>query len=114
MIGFVGRGGCRRPTRRLDSATMRMAISSPLTKWCRRSLGVEQRRGVATMAMGRQGGRQGRMIVLGDEPPKSPGHVSYDRLQAVLIEAGFDAFVEQLCEPYYALVMGAPSLPLGR
>ncbi|HJU77167.1 MAG TPA: transposase [Sphingomicrobium sp.] len=66
------------------------------------------------MAMGRQGGRQGQMMVLWDELPKSPGHVFYDRLQEVLIEAGFDAFVEGLCKPYYAPVMGAPSLPPGR
>jgi transposase len=66
------------------------------------------------MAMGRQGGRQGQMMVLWDELPKSPGHVFYDRLQAVLIEAGFDAFVEKLCKRYYAPAMGAPSLPPGR
>jgi transposase len=66
------------------------------------------------MAMGRQGGRQGQMMVLWDELPKSPGHVFYDRLQAVLIEAGFDAFVEELCKRHYAPAMGAPSLPPGR
>jgi transposase len=66
------------------------------------------------MAMGRQGGRQGQMMVLWDELPKSPGHVFYDRLQAVLVEAGFDAFVEKLCKRYYAPAMGAPSLPPGR
>jgi transposase len=66
------------------------------------------------MAMGRQGGRQGQMMVLWDELPKSPGHVFYDRLQAVLAEAGFDAFVEKLCKRYYAPAMGAPSLPPGR
>ena len=66
------------------------------------------------MAMGRQGPRQGEMLVTWDELPKSPGHVFYDRLQVVLIEAGFDAFVEKLCQPYYAATMGAPSLPPGR
>jgi transposase len=66
------------------------------------------------MAMGRQGPRQGAMLVSWDELPKSPGHVFYDRLQAVLREAGFDAFVEALCQRYYAPVMGAPSLPPGR
>ncbi|MFG1466808.1 transposase, partial [Xanthobacter sp. DSM 24535] len=30
------------------------------------------------------------------------------------IEAGFDAFVEEVCKPYYAPRMGAPSLPPGR
>ena len=66
------------------------------------------------MAMGRQGPRQGEMLVTWEELPKSPGHVFYDRLQTVLADAGFDAFVETLCKPYYAAVMGAPSLPPGR
>jgi transposase len=66
------------------------------------------------MAMGRQGPRQKEMLVTWDELPKSPGHVFYDRLQAVLSEAGFDAFVEALCQPYYAVAIGAPSLPPGR
>jgi transposase len=66
------------------------------------------------MAMGRQGGRQGQMMVLWDELPRSPGHVFYDRLQAMLMEAGFDAFVEKLCARHYARAMGAPSLPPGR
>jgi transposase len=66
------------------------------------------------MALGRQTGQQGEMILTWDELPKSPGHVFYDRLQAVLREAGFDAFAEDLCRPYYAAVLGAPSLPPGR
>ena len=66
------------------------------------------------MAMGRQGARQGEMLVTFDELPKSPGHVFYGRLQAVLADAGFDACVETLCQPDYAAVMGAPSLPPGR
>jgi transposase len=66
------------------------------------------------MAMGRQRACQGSMMVTWDELPKSPGHVFYDRLQAVLIEDGFDAFVEELCKAYYAPVMGALSLPPGR
>ncbi len=66
------------------------------------------------MAMGRQTGQQGELILAWDELPRSPGHVFYDRLQAVLIGAGFDAFVEALCRPYYAAALGAPSLPPGR
>jgi len=46
--------------------------------------------------------------------PRSPGHVFYDRLQKLLAEAGFDVFVEETCEPYYARRMDAPSLPPGR
>jgi transposase len=66
------------------------------------------------MAMGREGDRQGDLIVTWSEMPRSPGHVFYDRLQEVLIAGGFDGFVEAACEPYYAVKMGAPSLPPGR
>ena len=31
------------------------------------------------------------------ELPRSPGHAFYDRLQAILIEAGFDGFAERQC-----------------
>ena len=48
------------------------------------------------------------------EIPRSPGHAFYDRLQELLREADFDAFVEEVCKPYYAPRMGAPSLPPGR
>jgi transposase len=48
------------------------------------------------------------------ELPRSPGHVFYDRLQAVLLEAGFDSFAEAQCAPYYARKRGRPSLPPGR
>jgi hypothetical protein len=42
------------------------------------------------------------------------GHVFYDWLQRVLIDAGFDAFAETICTLYYAAKMGAPSIPPGR
>jgi len=48
------------------------------------------------------------------EMPRSPGHAFYDRLQDLLSEAGFDAFVEEVFKPHCALRMGAPSLPPGR
>jgi transposase len=66
------------------------------------------------MAMGREGDRQGDLIVTWEEIPRSPGHVFYDRLQEVLIAGGFDFFVETACQVYYAPKMGAPSLPPGR
>src|SRR4249920_1153447 len=66
------------------------------------------------MAMGREGDRQGDLIVTWAEMPRSPGHVFYDRLQEVLIAGGFDRFVETACQPYYAPKMGAPSVPPGR
>ena len=54
------------------------------------------------------------MLVAWSEMPRSPGHVFYDRLQAELVGAGFDAFVEGQCAPYYAAHRGRPSLPPGR
>ena len=66
------------------------------------------------MALGRQGRRQTELMVGWAELPRSPGHAFYDRLQAVLIEAGFDGFAETQCAPYYARKRGRPSLPPGR
>ena len=66
------------------------------------------------MAMGRQGDCQGDLVVSWSEMPRSPGHVFYDRLQEVLIGAGFDGYVEAICAPYYAQRNGAPSVPPGR
>jgi transposase len=66
------------------------------------------------MALGRQQDRQSELLVTWAEMPRSPGHVFYDRLQAELIGAGFDGFVEGHCAPYYAVGRGRPSLPPGR
>src|SRR5689334_7685975 len=66
------------------------------------------------MALGRQGERQADLMLSWAELPRSPGHAFYDRLQAVLIEAGFDRFAEGECAPYYASRRGRPSLPPGR
>src|SRR5919206_4448122 len=66
------------------------------------------------MAMGRQTDRQGDLMVAWSEMPRSPGHVFYDRLQQVLVDAGFDGFVETTCKPFYAATMGARSVPPGR
>jgi len=66
------------------------------------------------MALGRQRERQGDLVVTWQEMPRSPGHVFYDQLQRALIDAGFDAFAETACKPYYAAKMGAPSIPPGR
>jgi transposase len=51
------------------------------------------------MSLGRQRERQADMPVSWAEIPRSPGHVFYDKLQAVLIGADFDTFVEDaMCE----------------
>ena len=66
------------------------------------------------MALGRQRERQAEMLVSWAEMPRSPGHVFYDKLQAVLIAAGFDRLVETECAREYAPCRGRPSLPPGR
>jgi transposase len=66
------------------------------------------------MALGRQGERQTDLMVGWAELPRSPGHAFYDRLQAVLVGAGFDGFAEKECAAYYAGKRGRPSLPPGR
>ena len=66
------------------------------------------------MALGRQRERQAEMLVSWAEMPRSPGHVFYDKLQAVLIGSDFDRFVELQCASTYAPCRGRPSLPPGR
>src|SRR3954452_6399933 len=68
----------------------------------------------AVMALGRQGERQADLMIGWAELPRSPGHAFYDRLQAVLVGAGFDGFAEKECAPYYASKRGRPSIPPGR
>jgi transposase len=64
------------------------------------------------MALGRRTDKQTELFVPVTQLPKSPAHPFYSRLNAVLAQAGFDAFVEQLCEPYYK-EGGRPSIPPG-
>ncbi len=66
------------------------------------------------MALGRQEDRQTDLVVGWAELPRSPGHAFYDRLQTILVEAGFDRIAEKECAPYYASKRGRPSLPPGR
>ena len=46
--------------------------------------------------------RQGELWVATQALPAGPGHVFYERLNRLLAEAGFDRFVEDLVEEYYA------------
>ena len=66
------------------------------------------------MAMGKRKRRQGTMWVAASDLPKSPGHPFYQRLNGVLEEAGFDGYVERICERFYAEHVGRPSLLPGR
>ena len=62
------------------------------------------------MAMGRREGRQRQkqLWVAAAELPQTAAH-----LKELLDEHGFDAFVEQCCEKFYAEKMGRPSLTPG-
>ena len=46
--------------------------------------------------------------------PRRAAHPFYRRLNRILDEAGFDAFVEAQCTKFYAPVLGRPSLAPGR
>jgi transposase len=66
------------------------------------------------MAMGRREGEwQQELFVTHDKLPRSPGHVFYDKLNQLLRDSGYDAYVEALCQPYYAEKKGRPSVPPG-
>jgi hypothetical protein len=67
----------------------------------------------AVMALGRREGTQAEMFVATKDLPRSPGHVFYTKLNALLAEANFDRRVEALCEPYYAEDIGRPGIPPG-
>jgi transposase len=66
------------------------------------------------MAMGKRETRpQQDLFVTYDRLPRAPGHVFYLKLNGLLREAGFDRWVEALCEPHYAQGKGRPSVPPG-
>ena len=65
------------------------------------------------MGTTRDDGSQQSMWLATGDLPRSAGHPFYERLNHILGEAGFDAFVEDLCAKFYA-VMGRPSLAPGR
>jgi transposase len=66
------------------------------------------------MAMGKRKSEQAPLWIPTTELPVSPGHPFYVRLNEILDAAGFDRFVEEHCRPFYAPVMGRPSLAPGR
>ena len=68
------------------------------------------------MAMGKRQrrARQASMWIPTHELPRSAAHPFYQRLNRILDDAGFDAFVEPTCATFYAPVLGRPSLAPGR
>jgi transposase len=66
------------------------------------------------MSMGRRSTeQQAELWVPTADLPLSPGHVFYDKLNALLAEARFDRYVEDLCQPHYADGIGRESIPPG-
>ena len=67
------------------------------------------------MTMGVREDRQEALFVTADELPKSQGHPFYVKLNALLREAGFDAWIEGRCEACYDrdTKAGRPSVPPG-
>jgi transposase len=65
------------------------------------------------MALGKRKHQQQEAWVATTDLPRSPGHPFYKKLNQLLAKAGFDAWLEQLCEPYYADGKGRPSIPPG-
>ena len=54
------------------------------------------------------------MWVADADLPRTAGHPFYERLNRLLDESDFDAFVEEQCAKFYAEGVGRPSLPPGR
>lgn len=65
------------------------------------------------MGLGKRKQEQQEAWVATTDLPKSPGHPFYRKLNRLLAEAGFDAWLETLCRPYYAARKGRPSIPPG-
>ncbi len=57
--------------------------------------------------------RQHDLWVAASDLPTTAAHPFYERLNALLDEHDFDAFVEGLCQPYYAATMGRSSVAPG-
>jgi transposase len=67
------------------------------------------------MAMGKRKARQESLFIPTAQLADAPGHPFYQRLNALLAEAGFDRWVEQRCREYYEQdePRGRKSIPPG-
>ena len=65
------------------------------------------------MALGKRKHEEQGLWIATTELPKSPGHPFYQKLNELLAEAKFDAWIEERCQPYYAAKLGRPSIPPG-
>ncbi len=64
------------------------------------------------MSLGRRQAQQTDLFLATADLATGPGHPFYTRLNQVLAEAGFDAYVEELCAPFYK-EGGRPGIPPG-
>jgi transposase len=67
------------------------------------------------MSMGKRKRRQESLFITAENLPRSDGHPFYQRLNALLAEAGFDRWIEARCGPFYEQeeTRGKPSIPPG-
>ena len=67
------------------------------------------------MAMGKRKPRQESLFIATDQLAQSAGHPFYQKLNALLAEAGFDRWIERRCRRYYEQdeKRGRPSIPPG-
>ena len=65
------------------------------------------------MAMGSRKPEQIAMFLTQDQLPQAPTAPCFVKLNELLDQMGFDAYVEQLCRPFYAARLGRPSLVPG-
>ncbi len=65
------------------------------------------------MAMGQRQDKQQELWIATSDIVAAPGHPFYHRLNQLLTEQGFDGFVEDLCQPFYAETLGRPSIVPG-
>lgn len=65
------------------------------------------------MGMGRRKRERQASFWIAADSLRGVQHVFYEKLNDVLAAGGFDEFVEQQCEPFYAERLGRPSIPPG-
>jgi len=66
------------------------------------------------MALGKRKAERTELLwVPTEQIARSPGSPFYARLNVILAEAGFDRFVEGICEKFYAGKTGRPGIPPG-
>ena len=64
------------------------------------------------MSLGKRKPQQDELFIPTAKLVSGPGHPFYTKVNEVLAEAGFDGFVEKLCQPYYK-DGGRPGIPPG-